>query len=162
MTGTSLVLRRPAFLGVATAVVFLCASLVPGLLPLSWSTQGIISGFWMAIGYGLGTDVSRIYWKIVGLRPREAIQTAAWTILFVLSAGITGWTLLIVYQWQVDVRKLMGMSTAILYYPVAFVVVACLSRCSSCSPHGCCAWATGISSRSRRGTFPGSGHIRWR
>ena len=126
MTGTSLVLRRPAFLGVATAVVFLCASLVPGLLPLSWSTQGIISGFWMAIGYGLGTGVSRIYWKIVGLRPHQAIQTAAWAILFVLSAGITGWTLLIVYEWQVDVRKLMGMNTAILHYPVAFVVVAML------------------------------------
>lgn len=123
---TRLLRQRPAFLGVATAVLFFCASLVPGLLPLSWQTQGIISGFWMAVGYGLGTSVSSLFCKMVCLRPSTAIQTVAWAILLVLGSILSGWSLIAAYQWQVDVRKLMGMSTAILHYPAAFVFVATL------------------------------------
>ena len=123
---TSVFLRRPTLLGVAAAVVFFCGSLVPGLLPLSWLMQGIISGFWMALGYGLGTAVHGLFSTVVPWRPSNTIRRVTWIILVVLSSCLSTWSLIMTYEWQVDVRTLMGMSTTILHYPVAIVLMAML------------------------------------
>ncbi len=121
-----LFLARPTFLGVATAALFFCGSLVPGLLPLSWLMQGSISGLWMALGYGLGTTVGALLGKIVPLRPCNAMATGAWIMLSLLGSSASAWSLIAAYHWQIDVRTLMGMSTDILHHPVAIVVVAML------------------------------------
>ncbi len=126
MKRTRIFLQRPTVLGVATALMFVCGSLVPGLLPLSWVVQGLVSGMWMAIGYGLGTGVSALAGTLVRRRPSSSVQRGAWITLVVVGESLTGWSLFAHYQWQVDVRRLMGMRTAILHYPVAIPCMALL------------------------------------
>src|SRR5688572_4415123 len=43
-----------SYVGLAVATLFFAASLTPSLLPRNFLVQGVLSGFALAVGYGLG------------------------------------------------------------------------------------------------------------
>ena len=69
--------RRPRFRytlsGLAGAVLFLCWSLFPSLLPRTGLTQGLISGITAAFGYAVGTVAANVWDAFAG---REAVLGA--------------------------------------------------------------------------------------
>ena len=52
------VLAAPLLRRTRRALVFLCASLTPSLLPRGWVLQGVVSGVTAIIGYGIGSLLS--------------------------------------------------------------------------------------------------------
>jgi uncharacterized membrane protein len=105
--------RRPAFGGVAGALLFWWWSLDPSMLPRTASAQGAVSGLSAAVGYLLGTLAG--YGVAAGLRrlgrtPGPAARRRWWLALgtagaMVVVAGLVVWP-----GWQNQQRDLVGMA----------------------------------------------------
>ena len=50
-----------SFVGLAVATFFFAASLTPSLLPRKFIVQGLLSGFALAAGYGVGVALVALY-----------------------------------------------------------------------------------------------------
>jgi uncharacterized membrane protein len=100
-------LSRP---GLLMAVVFVCLSLTPSLLPRTGTVQGVICGLSATFGYATGVALAWIWSRAVGDRvyidPR--VRAAAGPVLAV-SAGATllGFSF-VGSQWQRELHTLMG------------------------------------------------------
>ena len=74
--------RRPfryTLTGLAGAVLFLCLSLTPSLLPRTGVTQGLISGITAAFGYGVGVLAANVWDAFAGREARPASRRS-WLI----------------------------------------------------------------------------------
>ncbi len=80
----------------------------------------------MALGYSVGTMIGPLSCKIVRRSFRSGLRIGLWIMLFILGSSSAAWSLTAQYQWQVDVRELMGMDAPGLHYPVAVAFVALL------------------------------------
>lgn len=103
--------RRPPFLGAAAAVVLLCVSLTPSLVPRGWLLQGMVSGTSAAIGYGLGVLASHLLRQLVpGWRePPTRLKQRAWRTLGAFAAvGVIGFGVF-AGVWQRRLHQLMGV-----------------------------------------------------
>ena len=116
-------MRRANFLGLVSAVAFLCASLTPSLLPRPWAFQGLVSGILGATGYGVGTLASHLWRQVVPLEPSPRFKRTAWRVL-ALGGAIAGGTMLWLSSvWQRELHDLMGMPPPSRWgYPAGLVV----------------------------------------
>ena len=99
---------KPSFGGLVVATIFLCFSLLPSLLPRPWWLQGLICGFSIAIGYGIGlalSSLSRLFLQKEVSVPRKNI---AWRILKIAAPLLTVLFIYLGIQWQNEVRELVG------------------------------------------------------
>ncbi|WP_374458029.1 alpha/beta hydrolase [Nocardioides sp.] len=114
-------MRRTRLLpaGLAFAVVFVCLSLTPSLLPRPPLFQGVVSGVAAASGYGFGVFVAWC-WRGLRDRPREPWPEAArWALL---AGGLLACTtsLVLGVRWQGQAHRLAGTEPT----PVSFLLLS--------------------------------------
>ena len=68
--------------GMVTAVLFVCLSMTPSLLPRTWLVQGAVSGVSAVFGYGLGVGIGWVF-RRAKQRPDRLVRPDA----SVVSAG---------------------------------------------------------------------------
>src|SRR5512144_2567721 len=105
------------------ALVFVCLSFTPSLLPRSWLLQAIVCGINGSIGYGLGV-VGASVWRAFADRDPRPARRRSWAIFFVtavvalpLAAAVGQW-------WQRQLRELMGVPSEFTGLVLLLPVVA--------------------------------------
>jgi uncharacterized membrane protein len=104
--------------GLLLGTLFFAASLTPSLLPRSYLTQGVLSGFSLAAGYGIGV-FGRWLWAYMELpQPKgrlariaklaSAIGCAVVAVIFLWQAA----------RWQNSIRELMGLELIETAHPL--------------------------------------------
>lgn len=99
--------NRLNFLGLVTAAIFYCFSLLPSLLPRPWLMQGIISGVSLAIGYGIGTAGSALARWMLQKEPSKATKQQAWKVVKIAAPFIVVVFVVLSHSWQNEVRTLL-------------------------------------------------------
>lgn len=94
--------------GLWVALIAVCLSLTPSLLPRSGLIQGLVCGISAAIGYGLGV-AGAWAWRAVADRHTRAPQPRTWWVLAVVGAVALVASLLMGRYWQGQIRELMGV-----------------------------------------------------
>jgi uncharacterized membrane protein len=122
-------LRRPfryTLPGLAGALVFLCMSLTPSLLPRIGTTQGLISGITAAFGYGVGVLLAAVWRAFVDREARPA-HRRSWLILAAVSVVLYVAATIYGRYWQARIRDLMGAppdsAKSLLVVPAVALVV---------------------------------------
>ncbi|MEX2455827.1 MAG: alpha/beta-hydrolase family protein [Balneolaceae bacterium] len=112
--------------GLLIGTLFFALSMSPTLIPRPDTIQGILSGFALASGYGLGVFGIWI-WKYFELpEPKEKSQRTLQIIagsFFLLITVISLWRATI---WQNSLRQLMGMEADAFVQPVVVGLIAIL------------------------------------
>lgn len=95
--------------GLLVATLFFAASLTPSLLPRTWGMQGVLSGFSLAAGYGVGV-LARVVWRYLEL-PVPGARVHRALVLGAAAASLTTAFLFLrtAAEWQNSIRTLMEM-----------------------------------------------------
>ncbi|MEU4508880.1 alpha/beta-hydrolase family protein [Nonomuraea wenchangensis] len=122
---TARVVRRwPGFGGVLLGTLFACASLTPSLLPRTWMYQGVMAAVTALIGYAVGATIGALGRALISYRPPERGRRLAWQALIGGCAALGLVALWYSYDWQRDLRALMGMDTRITWFSPLILAVA--------------------------------------
>ncbi|MBA3483278.1 MAG: hypothetical protein H0T51_15830, partial [Pirellulales bacterium] len=109
--------RSFSYIGLAIATLFFAASLTPSLLPRHFAVQGILSGFALAAGYGIGVFFVWL-WNYLELRhPSDRTQRVSKSITTVVVALVAALFLWRASIWQNSIRTLMEMDAVETAYP---------------------------------------------
>lgn len=119
-----LLVSRPPFGALLGALISLGASLTPSLLPRPWYLQGIVSGFAIALGYGLGSAIGALVRSASRGRGSAKVVWTVRTVLLVLASGMGLWLAIVHYRWHLDVRRLMGMERGVAIYLMVAILTA--------------------------------------
>ena len=113
-----------SYVGLVGATLFFAVSVAPSLLPRPYVVQGLLSGFAIAIGYGLG-NLALLLWNWLEL-PQLAGQRADWTkrLIAVASAIVFVLFLWRASEWQNSIRELMQMPPITTAYPFRMGLIA--------------------------------------
>jgi len=121
--------------GLAGALVLLCQSLTPSLLPRTGATQGLTSGISAAFGYAVGVLLAYA-WRAFADREARPPRGRSWVILAVVA--VVAYVAATVYgrYWQARIRELMDAPPdsvlSLLVVPavaaVVFVVLVAAGR----------------------------------
>jgi uncharacterized membrane protein len=90
------------------ALVFVCLSLSPSLLPRTGLIQGLVCGIAGAIGYGVGVVIAWVWRAFVDRDPRPT-RRRSWQILAVVAAVCLVSAMGLGRYWQGQIRVLLGM-----------------------------------------------------
>ncbi|MCD0462779.1 alpha/beta hydrolase [Roseiconus lacunae] len=113
-----------SFVGLSVAGLFFAASVTPSLLPRTFVVQGILSGFSLAIGYGVGL-AGLFSYQFLGLRePEGRVQVIAKRITVVLVAVVFIGFIWRMTAWQNSIRELMQMEPLESAYPYRTAIIA--------------------------------------
>ncbi len=93
--------------GAWVALVFVCLSFTPSLLPRSGLFQGVVCGVTGAIGYGIGV-VGAWVWRAFADREVRRARPSSWYIFFVSAAVALIVFVALGQRWQGQIRDLMG------------------------------------------------------
>lgn len=95
--------------GLLTATLFFAASLTPSLLPRTWGMQGVLSGFSLAAGYGMGV-LALAVWRYLEL-PLPGPRTHRVLVLSAASASLAAALLFLwsAAEWQNSIRLRMDL-----------------------------------------------------
>lgn len=122
-------MRLPHFFSIAgllVGTIFFALSLTPSLIPREGVVQGVISGFSLAAGYGVGVFFAWL-WAFFGIpavgQPRRRILRRVSGAFCVLLALSFLWQ---ASNWQNTVRALMGLEESPGVRPVTIAIVAAL------------------------------------
>lgn len=138
--------RRPfryTLTGLAGAVLFLCLSLTPSLLPRTGLTQGLISGITAAFGYGVGVLAANVWAAFAGREARPA-RRRAWLVF--AGVAVVAYVAATVFgrYWQARIRELMDAppdsALSLVVVPVVAVVVFVLLIALSRALHRLYRW----------------------
>ena len=113
-----------SFIGLAIATLFFAASVTPSLLPRHFIFQGILSGFALAAGYGLGVGGRWLYRFLEIPEPAEKIQRismASTSVVVVVAAALSLYRMTF---WQNEVRARMQMPEVETAYPWRTMFIA--------------------------------------
>jgi uncharacterized membrane protein len=98
-----------SYVGLVIAVVFLCFSLTPSLMPRPSFYQGLISGTSMAIGYLIGVLLSKFIRWTFTVRVSPRTRTGAWRVLVFGGGALVFIFFALANTWQKEVRELLGI-----------------------------------------------------
>jgi uncharacterized membrane protein len=90
------------------AVLLVCASLTPSLLPREGVAQGVVSGISAAMGYGLGVLAAAV-WRALADRGPRPPRRWAWRVFLAAAAVLVTVFFFLGRRWQGALRELMGM-----------------------------------------------------
>lgn len=96
-----------SYVGLVLAIVFLCVSLTPSLMPRPSLYQGLISGITMAIGYGVGVLLSKLIRWAFSVRVSSRVQEGAWRSLVFGGSALALIFFALANTWQQEVRELL-------------------------------------------------------
>jgi uncharacterized membrane protein len=121
--------------GLAGALVFLCLSLFPSLLPRTGLTQGLIAGITAAFGYGVGV-VAAAVWRAFADREARPPRRRSWLVLAGVAVVLYAAATIFGRYWQARIRELMDAppdsAMSLLVVPavaaVVFVVLVAVCR----------------------------------
>src|SRR6187200_564670 len=108
-TGRPTGLRSPTPLwrytmpGLVGALVFVCLSLSPSLLPRTGVIQGLVCGITGAIGYGVGVLVAWV-WRAFADRDPRPTRRRSWKILAAVAAACLICATALGRYWQGQLR----------------------------------------------------------
>src|SRR5262245_40834121 len=106
-----------SYVGLAFGTLFFAAALTPSLLPRHYSVQGILSGFALAVGYGVGVFFVAL-WQFMQIpTPSERIQRVGKRITTIVVAVVAVLFLWRESVWQNSIRQLMSMEPVETTYP---------------------------------------------
>jgi uncharacterized membrane protein len=122
--------------GLLAGTLFFAASLTPMLVPRNYLTQGVLSGFSLAAGYGIGVFLHWLwrYMELPELRARIRRNTK---LVAALACAIIGVAFLWrATEWQNSIRAVMGLEPVDSAHPLevglialaTFVVLVALAR----------------------------------
>jgi uncharacterized membrane protein len=94
--------------GLVGALIFVCLSLSPSLLPRSGLIQGVVCGITGAIGYGVGVVVAWV-WRAFANRHARPTARRSWQIFAVVAAVCLVFAMALGRYWQGRIRALLGM-----------------------------------------------------
>src|SRR5688572_26751038 len=115
-----------SYVGLAVATLFFAASLTPSLLPRNYAVQGILSGFALAVGYGVGVLLVALWHFLEIPDPSDRIQRVTKQITTILVALVTVLFLWRASIWQNSIRQLMEMEAVETAYPWRLAGIALL------------------------------------
>ena len=126
---------RYALPGAWVALLFLCLSLTPSLLPRPPAFQGAVSGISAVIGYGVGVAAAWVWREFADRGPRRPSRRS-WRTFWLVAAAAVAISAVLSERWQRELRDLVDVpSPAVASYlliPVVaaaiFVVVVALGR----------------------------------
>lgn len=102
--------RRLSTSGLITAVIFLCFSFTPTLIPRDWLFQGVASGLSLISGYGVGALLGWAFRKLgfdgIG---NEQTRTKALRVMVGIGGALVAIMMVLGARWQNQLRELMGM-----------------------------------------------------
>jgi uncharacterized membrane protein len=115
--------------GLAGAVVFLCLSLTPSLLPRTGATQGLISGITAAFGYAVGVTLAYV-WRAFADRPARPARRRSWLLFAGVAVAAYAGSMAFGRYWQARIRELMDAPAdsrlSLVVIPAVAVVVFAL------------------------------------
>lgn len=118
--------RSFSFVGLVFAGLFFAASVTPSLLPRPFIFQGLLSGFAIAFGYGIGVGCLNVYRFLEIPPPPKAWQSPLrWAAVL----GVTVVFFVFLWRmtyWQNTIRELMEMPPVESVYPTSTALVAVL------------------------------------
>ncbi len=116
--------RSFSFVGLVTAALFFAASVTPSLLPRNFIVQGLLSGFALAVGYGVGF-ASAFLWDFLELpKPGPQRSRTLKKLSVVVVAIIFVCFLRQMTFWQNSIRLLMEMQPVQTAYPYRTALIA--------------------------------------
>tara|TARA_R110002049_G_scaffold4601_5_gene32593 strand:- start:822981 stop:824636 length:1656 start_codon:yes stop_codon:yes gene_type:complete len=115
-----------SFVGLSVATLFFAASVTPSLLPRTYLVQGILSGFAIAIGYGVGVTLVAIYQFFELREPAGSVQVVAKRLTVAVVAILFVGFIWRMTFWQNSIRELMGMPELETAYPYRTAMIAVL------------------------------------
>ncbi|QCX80827.1 hypothetical protein C9F11_36220 [Streptomyces sp. YIM 121038] len=110
------------------ALLLVCLSFTPSLLPRGGLLQGVISGILAAIGYGLGTVAAWIWRAFADRGPRPA-RRASWRAFLVAGTALLGTAFGLGQYWQHQIRRLLDVPEYSLLQTIASLPIAFLLFC---------------------------------
>lgn len=113
-----------SFVGLSTAAVFLAASVTPSLLPRIYLVQGLLSGIALAVGYGVGVGLVKLYDFLELPKLSAPIQRFAKCVSLVCMVVVTVWCGWQMTFWQNSIRELMEMEPLESAYPYRVTLIA--------------------------------------
>lgn len=113
-----------SFVGLTVATLFFAASVTPSLLPRIYLVQGILSGFSLAIGYGVGIALLLFYQFLELREPAGKTQRIAKWITAGVVAAVFVTCMWRMTFWQNSIRELMEMPPLETAYSLRVVLIA--------------------------------------
>ncbi|WP_192918254.1 alpha/beta hydrolase [Streptomyces spectabilis] len=110
------------------ALLLVCLSFTPSLLPRGGVLQGVISGILAAIGYGLGVTAAWIWRAFADRGPRPA-RPSSWPVFVIAGAALLGTAFGLGQYWQHRIRRLLTVTDYSLLQTVAALPIALLLFC---------------------------------
>lgn len=99
-----------SFVGLIVAAIFFAASVTPSLLPRVYLVQGVLSGFALAIGYGVGVGLLACYRFLELPEPKGQVQRVSkWVTAIVVGILFIAVVWRMTY-WQNSIRQRMDMA----------------------------------------------------
>ena len=112
--------------GAWVAVVFVCLSFTPSLVPRPGAFGGLVCGINGAIGYGLGV-VGAWIWREFADRPPRPPRRLSWRIFWIAAPVVTAVSYLLGQRWQGQIRELTGAASESLGSRLWLPVLAAVS-----------------------------------
>src|SRR5262249_116362 len=110
--------------GLLLGTLFFAASLTPSLLPRSFLTQSVLSGFSLAAGYGIGV-FGRWLWAYMELpQPKGRLPRVAKLAVATGSAVVAPIFLGQAARWQNWIRELMQLEPVDTAHPLEVALIA--------------------------------------
>jgi uncharacterized membrane protein len=113
-----------SYAGLVFATFFFALSLTPSLLPRTFLTQGILSGFALTVGYGAGVLLESLWLFLEIPTPDNNVRRVAKWITTAMAALVAGIFLWRDTVWQNSIRELMEMEPVATGYPTRIALIA--------------------------------------
>ena len=119
-----------SFIGLVFAALFFSASVTPSLLPRPYYVQGLLSGFAIAVGYGLGVAFLLLYQFLEFQNPSDRVQTISKRTTSAVVAVVFIASLWKMAYWQNSIRELMDLPRLETAYPYRMAIIAIITGAS--------------------------------